>query len=224
MKLLLAEDEQSLSKALTAILEHNGYTVDAVYDGVEALEYLEMGEYDGLILDIMMPRMDGMTALQKIREQGNQIPILMLTAKSEVDDKVAGLDNGANDYLTKPFASKELLARIRAMTRTQTVAVTSVLQFGNVSLDQATKELSSPSGEFHLANKEFQVMELLMSNPKNVIPTERIMEKVWGYDSNAELNVVWAYISYLRKKLTALKADIQIKATRNTGYSLEVMQ
>ena len=224
MKLLLAEDERSLSKALTAILEHNGYTVDAVYDGVEALEYLEMGEYDGLILDIMMPRMDGMTALQKIREKGNQIPVLMLTAKSEVDDKVAGLDNGANDYLTKPFASKELLARIRAMTRTQTVAVTSVLQFGNISLDQATKELSSPSGEFHLANKEFQVMELLMSNPKNVIPTERIMEKVWGYDSNAELNVVWAYISYLRKKLTALKADIQIKATRNTGYSLEVKQ
>lgn len=224
MKLLLAEDERSLSKALTAILEHNGYTVDAVYDGVEALEYLEMGEYDGLILDIMMPRMDGMTALQKIREQGNQIPILMLTAKSEVDDKVAGLDNGANDYLTKPFASKELLARIRAMTRTQTVAVTSVLQFGNISLDQATKELSSPSGEFHLANKEFQVMELLMSNPKNVIPTERIMERVWGYDSNAELNVVWAYISYLRKKLTALHADIQIKATRNTGYSLEVNQ
>ena len=224
MKLLLAEDERSLSKALTAILEHNGYTVDAVYDGVEALEYLEMGEYDGLILDIMMPRMDGMTALQKIREQGNQSPILMLTAKSEVDDKVAGLDNGANDYLTKPFASKELLARIRAMTRTQTVAVTSVLQFGNISLDQATKELASPSGEFHLANKEFQVMELLMSNPKNVIPTERIMERVWGYDSNAELNVVWAYISYLRKKLTALHADIQIKATRNTGYSLEVKQ
>ncbi len=224
MKLLLAEDEQSLSKALTAILEHNGYTVDAVYDGLEALEYLEMGEYDGVILDIMMPRMDGMTALQRIREKGNQVPILMLTAKSEVDDKVAGLDNGANDYLTKPFASKELLARIRAMTRTQTAAVTSTLQFGNISLDQATKELSSPSGNFHLANKEFQVMELLMSNPKNVIPTERIMEKVWGYDSNAELNVVWAYISYLRKKLTALNADIQIKATRNTGYSLEVKQ
>ena len=224
MKLLLAEDEQSLSKALTAILEHNGYTVDAVYDGVEALEYLEMGEYDGVIMDIMMPRMDGMTALQKIREKGNQVPILMLTAKSEVDDKVAGLDNGANDYLTKPFASKELLARIRAMTRTQTAAITSTLQFGNISLDQATKELSSPSGNFHLANKEFQVMELLISNPKNVIPTERIMEKVWGYDSNAELNVVWAYISYLRKKLTALNADIQIKATRNTGYSLEVKQ
>ena len=224
MKLLLAEDEQSLSKALTAILEHNGYTVDVVYDGIEALEYLKMGEYDGVIMDIMMPRMDGMTALRKIREQRNLVPILMLTAKSEVDDKVAGLDNGANDYLTKPFASKELLARIRAMTRTQTMAVTSKLQFGNISLDQATKELSSPSGNFHLANKEFQVMELLMSNPKNVISTERIMEKVWGYDSDAELNVVWAYISYLRKKLTALNADIQIKATRNTGYSLEVKQ
>lgn len=224
MKLLLAEDEQSLSKALTAILEHNGYTVDAVYDGIEALEYLEMGEYDGVILDIMMPRMDGMTALQKIREKGNQVPILMLTAKSEIDDKVAGLDGGANDYLTKPFASKELMARIRAMTRTQTAAVTSALQFENISLDQATKELSSPSGNFHLANKEFQVMELLMSNPQNVIPTEQIMEKVWGYDSNAELNVVWAYISYLRKKLTVLNADIQIKATRNTGYSLEVKQ
>lgn len=139
MKLLLAEDEQSLSKALTAILEHNGYTVDAVYDGIEALEYLKMGEYDGVIMDIMMPRMDGMTALRKIREQRNLVPILMLTAKSEVYDKVAGLDNGANDYLTKPFASKELLARIRAMTRTQTMAVTSKLQFGNISLDQATK-------------------------------------------------------------------------------------
>lgn len=224
MKLLLAEDEQSLSKALTAILEHNGYTVDAVYDGIEALEYLEMGEYDGVILDIMMPRMDGMTGLQKIREKGNQVPILMLTAKSEIDDKVAGLDGGANDYLTKLFASKELMARIRAMTRTQTAAVTSALQLGNISLDQATKELSSPSGNFHLANKEFQVMELLMSNPQNVIPTERIMEKVWGYDSNAELNVVWVYISYLRKKLTVLNADIQIRATRNTGYSLEVKQ
>ena len=139
MKLLLAEDEQFLSKALTAILEHNGYTVDAVYDGIEALEYLKMGEYDGVIMDIMMPRMDGMTALRKIREQRNLVPILMLTAKSEVYDKVAGLDNGANDYLTKPFASKELLARIRAMTRTQTMAVTSKLQFGNISLDQATK-------------------------------------------------------------------------------------
>ena len=223
-KILVCDDDKEIVEAIEIYLTQDGHQVLEAYDGIEAVEILKKESVDLLIMDIMMPRMDGMTALQKIREQGNQIPILMLTAKSEVDDKVAGLDNGANDYLTKPFASKELLARIRAMTRTQTVAVTSIIQFGNISLDQATKELSSPSGEFHLANKEFQVMELLMSNPKNVIPTERIMERVWGYDSNAELNVVWAYISYLRKKLTALHADIQIKATRNTGYSLEVKQ
>ena len=223
MRLLLAEVEKSLSKALTAILEHSGYSVDAVYNGKDAVEYLENGEYDGVILDIMMPVMDGMTALKKIRESGNQAPVLMLTAKSEVDDKVAGLDQGANDYLTKPFASKELLARIRAMTRTQTIAPDSVLRVGNISLDRATKELSSEDGSFHLANKEFQLMELLMSNPKNVIAAERIMEKVWGYESDAEMNVVWAYISYLRKKLTALNANVQIKAMRNTGYYLEVI-
>ena len=222
MRLLLAEDEKSLVRALKAILEHNGYTVDTVEDGEAALEYLEAGNYDGVIMDWMMPKMDGLTALRKMRENSDQTPVLLLTAKAEIDDKVEGLDSGANDYLTKPFASKELLARIRAMTRMQTAAVSSVLKFGNISLNQATKELSSPSGEFHLANKEFQMMELLMSNPKNVIPTERILEKIWGYESDAEPTVVWAYISYLRKKLTALGADIQIKATRNTGYSLEV--
>ena len=222
--ILIVDDNPEIREIINVLLGGEGFEVSEAENGAQALTLIEQQIFDLIILDIMMPRMDGMTALQKIREQGNQIQILMLTAKSEVDDKVAGLDNGANDYLTKPFASKELLARIRAMTRTQTVAVTSILQFGNISLDQATKELSSPSGEFHLANKEFQVMELLMSNPKNVIPTERIMERVWEYDSNAELNVVWAYISYLRKKLTALHADIQIKATRNTGYSLEVKQ
>lgn len=222
MRLLLAEDEQSLAKALKVILEHSGYAVDAVSDGEAVLEYLKTGNYDGVILDLMMPKMDGLTALRKMRECADDTPVLILTARSEIDDKVEGLDSGANDYLTKPFASKELLARIRAMTRNQTVAVTSVLQFGNIALNQATKKLSSPSGEFPLANKEFQVMELLMSNPKNVIATERILEKIWGYESGAEPNVVWAYISYLRKKLTALEADIQIKATRNTGYSLEV--
>lgn len=145
----------------------------------------------------------------------------MLTAKSEVDDKVLGLDAGVNDYLMKPFHSRELLARIRAITRTQTVQANSQLQFGNVTLDRATFELSTPKGSFQLANKEFQMLELLMSNPHNLIPSERFLEKIWGYDSDAELNVVWVYISYLRKKLAALHADIQIKATRNAGYSLE---
>lgn len=223
MRLLLAEDEKALSKALTAILERNHYSVDAVYDGQEALEYLQADNYDCVILDIMMPKVDGMTVLKEIRKNGNGIPVLMLTAKAEVDDKVNGLDAGANDYLTKPFHSKELLARIRAMTRTQTVQMDAQLQFGNVTLHQSTFELMTPSGSFRLANKEYQMLELLMSNPHHLISSERFLEKIWGYDSDAEINVVWVYISYLRKKLTAIHADVQIKATRNAGYSLEEM-
>lgn len=221
MRLLLAEDERSLSRAIVAILEKNHYSVDAVYDGAEALAWLENGDYDGVILDLMMPKMDGITVLRRTREAGNRVPVLILTAKSEIDDKVLGLDSGANDYLTKPFNSRELLARIRAMTRTQTAQPDSRLQVGNITLDRATFELPSPTGSFRLANREFQMLEMLMSNPKRLIPTERFLEKIWGYDSEAEINVVWVYISYLRKKLTALHANIQIKATRNAGYSLE---
>ena len=171
-----------------------------------------------------MPRMDGLTVLKKLREKGNTIPVLMLTAKSEVDDKVQGLDMGANDYLTKPFATKELLARIRAMTRNQMVQPVSQLTMGNITLDQATFELSSPAGSFRLANKEYQMLEMMMRNPRQIISAERFMERIWGYDSEAEINVVWVYISYLRKKLAALHADIQIKASRNVGYSLEENQ
>jgi len=224
MRILLAEDERSLSRAVIALLEKNNYSADAVYDGAEALEYLAAENYDAVILDIMMPKMDGLTVLRKLRERGIRIPVLLLTAKSEVEDKVLGLDTGANDYLTKPFATAELLARIRAMTRTQTAQADSRLSVGNVVLDQATFELSAPGGSFRLANKEYQMIELLMRNPRQVIPTERFLEKIWGYDSDVEVNVVWVYISYLRKKLTAMHANIQIKATRNTGYSLEEMQ
>ena len=221
MRILLAEDERSLSRAVIALLEKNNYSADAVYDGREALEYLEVGNYDALILD-MMPKMDRLTVLRTLREQGNPIPVLILTAKSEVDDKVLGLDTGANDYLTKPFSIQELMARIRAMTRSQTGGqVTSRLTFGNITLDQATFELSSPAGSFRLANKEFQMMEMLMRNPRQIIPTERFLERIWGYDSEVELSVVWVYISYLRKKLSALRSNIQIKVTRNAGYSLE---
>ena len=219
MRILLAEDEKSLSRAIVALLEKNNYSADAVYNGREALEYLSAE--NAVILDIMMPEMDGLTVLHKIRENGNRIPVLMLTAKSEVEDKVLGLDTGANDYLTKPFATAELLARLRAMTRTQTAQVSSQLTFGNITLNQTSFELSSPSGSFRLANKEFQMIELLLRNPRQLIPTERFLEKIWGYDSDVELNVVWVYISYLRKKLAALHANIQIRATRNTGYSLE---
>ena len=221
MRLLLAEDEEALSKALTTILERNHYSVDPVYDGQEALDYLEADNYDGVILDIMMPRVDGITVLKKMRARGNTTPVLLLTAKSEIDDKVLGLDAGANDYLTKPFHSRELLARIRAMTRAQTAQADSQLRMGNVTLNRATFELSTPTGSFRLANKEFQMLELLMSNPRRLISSERFLEKIWGYDSSAEINVVWVYISYLRKKLSALHADIHIKAARNAGYSLE---
>ena len=224
MRILLAEDERSLSRAVVALLEKNNYSADAVYDGAEALEYLAAENYDAVILDIMMPKMDGLTVLRKLRERGGHVPVLMLTAKSEVEDKVAGLDTGANDYLTKPFATAELLARIRAMTRTQNTQTDSRLSFGNVVLDQTTFELSAPGGSIRLANKEYQMIELLMRNPRQVIPTERFLEKIWGYDSDVEVNVVWVYISYLRKKLAALHANVQIRATRNTGYSLEEKQ
>lgn len=221
MRLLLAEDEKSLSKAIIAILQKNNYSADAAYDGEEALDYLASGNYDGVILDLMMPKLDGISVLKELRKRGNTIPVLILTAKSEVDDKVLGLDSGANDYLTKPFNANELLARIRAMTRNQREQMDSKMKFGNIVLDRSTFELSSPSGNFRLANKEFQMMESLMMNPRCLISADRFLEKIWGYDSEVEINVVWVYISYLRKKLAALHADIQIKAQRNAGYSLE---
>ena len=221
MKLLLAEDERSLSKALTVILEKNNYLVDAVYDGAEALEYLCTDRYDGVILDIMLPKADGITVLKTLRARGDRTPVLLLTAKAEVDDKVLGLDSGANDYLTKPFATKELLARIRAMTRAPAVQTASELTFGNITLNCATFLLSSPYGNFRLTGKEFQMMELMLRDPQQLISTERFYERIWGYDNDAELSVVWVYISYLRKKLIALQANVQIKATRNAGYTLE---
>lgn len=220
MRILLADDEVSLARALVHILEKNNFSAEAVYNGEDALTYLESGCYDAAILDVMMPKMDGIEVLKRIREKGITIPILMLTAKSEIDDKVEGLDSGANDYLTKPFDTRELLARLRVITRSAQTTDTK-LSFGNITLDRANFTLSSPHGNFRLANKEFQMMELFMSNPQNLLSTERLMEKVWGYESNSEINVIWVYMSYLRKKLTSLKADIQIKSYRNSGYSLE---
>lgn len=221
MRLLLAEDEKSLSRAVTVLLRKSNYEVDSVYDGEEALAYLSSGNYDGAILDIMMPKVDGIQVLRQLRGRGSRLPVLLLTAKAEVDDKVLGLDSGANDYLTKPFATAELLARLRAMTR-QSVQLSSRLTFGNLCLDQTTFELSTPSGSFRLANKEHQMMELFLRNPRQIIPTERFLERIWGYDSEVEVSVVWVYISYLRKKLAALQADVEIRASRNLGYALEV--
>ena len=221
MRILLAEDEKALAKAIVKIFEKNNYSADAVYDGEEALAYIESGNYDVAVLDIMMPKLDGISVLKKVRASGNRIPILMLTTKSEIEDRVLGLDSGANDYLPKPFDTRELLARIRAITRAKEETDTK-LGFGNITLDRATFEVSSPTGSFRLANKAYPMMEYFLSNPRRIISAEQFMEKIWGYDSDAEINVVWVYISYLRKKLTALGADIAIKASRNAGYSLEV--
>ncbi len=220
MRILLAEDERPLAKALVKIFEKNNYSADAVYNGEDAFRYLDSGNYDVAVLDIMMPKMDGIAVLKKLRSRGSSIPVLLLTAKSEIDDKVQGLDSGANYYLTKPFDTKELLATLRAITRSQS-ASDSRLVVGNITLDRAAYTLTSPAGSFRLANKEFQMMEMLMANPHHIIPAERFMEKIWGFDSEAEINVVWVYISYLRKKLAALRANIQIKVSRNAGYSLE---
>ena len=222
MRILLAEDEVSLSKALKVILERNNYSVDQVYDGEEALSFLSAANYDCLILDLMMPKVDGITVLKTMRKEGNMLPVIILTAKSEVDDKVLGLDSGANDYLTKPFNSRELLARIRAITRSkENKEGDSILKMGNTILMRDTFILKTDSGETRLQSKEFQILELLMQNKNKLISTERLMEKIWGFDSEAEINVVWVYISNLRKKLVSLDSNVEIKATRNAGYTLE---
>lgn len=222
MRILLAEDEVSLSKALKVILERNNYSVDQVYDGEEALSFLSADNYDCLILDLMMPKVDGITVLKTMRKEGNMLPVIILTAKSEVDDKVLGLDSGANDYLTKPFNSRELLARIRAITRSkENNEGDSILKMGNTILMRDTFILKTDSGETRLQSKEFQILEFLMQNKNKLISTERLMEKIWGFDSEAEINVVWVYISNLRKKLASLDSNVEIKATRNAGYTLE---
>lgn len=220
MRILLAEDEKSMSRALTAILTKSNYSVDAVSNGTDALDYLTAGDYDAAILDVMMPGMDGFEVLKRIRAKGIRIPVMMLTAKSAVDDKVEGLDLGANDYLTKPFESRELLARLRAMTRTGTPAEGNDLKFGNITLNMASFELSSPTGSVVLSSKEFQMMEYLMSNPGMLITTDRFFEKIWGLDFEGDTGIVWTNLSYLRKKLIRIDANVRIKAARNAGYSL----
>ena len=222
MRLLYAEDEKSLARAVSTILTRNNYSVDVVYDGQSALDYLETGNYDGAVLDVMMPKLDGIEVLRRMRERGDSTPVLMLTAKSEIDDRVTGLDSGANDYLTKPFDMKELLARIRAMTRVLSVQPDKTIRFGKVTLDCASYDLTGPGGSRKLAGKEFQMMEMLMRNPRQLVSTEAFMDRIWGYDSEAELNIVWVYISTLRKKLKGIDADIEIKAQRGVGYYLEV--
>jgi len=222
MRLLLAEDEKELARALVTVLTYNHYSVDEVYDGEQALVYLEHGSYDGVILDIMMPKLDGISVLKKIRAQGNQVPVLILSARSALEDKVNGLDCGADDYLTKPFATKELLARIRAMTRRRENVMEQNLHFEDLELSVTSFQLGCRGEWLYLANKEYQTMLLFMRNPKVVIPSSRVLENIWDPDSKAEDNTVWTYISYLRRKLEAINADIEIRTMRGAGYTLEV--
>ena len=221
MRLLLAEDEKELSKAICAVLKHNNYSVDPVYNGQDALDYGLCENYDGIILDIMMPQMDGLEVLRRLRENGISTPVIILTAKSEIEDRITGLDTGADDYLTKPFNMGELLARLRALTRRKGEFSPNLLTFGNISLNKESFELSSGEQSVRLGNKEFQMMEMLLSNPARLISTEQFMERIWGYETEAEINVVWVYISYLRKKLASLGASVEIKAVRGVGYTLE---
>ena len=222
MKLLYAEDERSLSEAVVDVLEYHKYKVDAVYDGQEALDYTENDQYDGIILDVMMPRKSGFEVLQALRAKGDRTPILLLTAKAEVEDRIQGLDLGADDYLPKPFAMGELLARIRAMLRRREDFTPDLLTMGNLSLDRQSYTLSVGENRMLLPKLEFQMMELFLLNRGIFLSTEDILVKVWGYDTDAEIGIVWVYISYLRKKLSSLGADVVIRAKRGIGYTLEL--
>ena len=221
MKLLFAEDEIAMSEAVTDILTYHHYMVDSVYDGITAFEYAKAEEYDAIILDIMMPGMNGIEVLKKLRKEGIGTPVLLLTAKAEVEDKIEGLDAGADDYLAKPFAMGELLARVRALLRRRENYTPNVLECGNISLDRNTYELRGKTESMVLSKIEYQMMELFMLNRGIYLSTEDILVKVWGYETDAEIGIVWVYISNLRKKLTSLKANVEIKAKRNIGYTLE---
>ena len=221
MKLLYAEDERALSDAVVDILTYHKYLVDAVYDGADALDYARADSYDGIILDIMMPRMDGLTVLKTLRAQGIKTPILLLTAKSEVEDQIAGLDLGADDYLSKPFSMELLLARIRAMLRRKETFTPSVLCCGDLNLDQRTFELSCGDKRVTLPKAEYRLMEVLMLNQGACLSTDQLIERAWGYDSEAEANTVWVYLSYLRKRIRSVGSRAVISAKRNLGYTLE---
>ena len=222
MKLLYAEDERSLSEAVVDVLEYHKYKVDAVYDGQDALDYAMNDQYDGIILDVMMPKRSGFEVLKALRAAGNKTPILLLTAKAEVEDRIEGLDLGADDYLAKPFAMGELLARIRAMLRRREDFTPDLLTMGNLSLDRQSYTLGVGDKRLLLPKLEYQLMELFLLNQGVFLSTEDILVKVWGYDTEAEIGIVWVYISYLRKKLASLGANVRIKAKRNIGYTLEL--
>lgn len=224
MRLLIAEDDADIARVLAALFEHNGYTVDTVANGNDAYDYGVSGNYDGILLDIMMPGMDGLEVLKSLRAEAMTTPVLLLTAKGGLEDRVDGLDAGADDYLPKPFAASELLARVRAMLRRKDSYQGDILEFEGLQLDPSTFELRFGQSAVRLVSREFQMLQLLMQSPGVLISTEHFMEKIWGWDSPVEVSIVWVYISNLRKKFEKLKAPVNIKAVRGVGYCLEKKQ
>ena len=220
MKLLFAEDDPDIIRGVTTLLQRNGYTVDAVTNGRDALRYLVNGDYDAAILDIMMPGASGLDVLREIRRQGIGIPVMMLTALGETDDRVTGFDSGADDYLPKPFAGRELVSRVRALLRRAETFTPDVYAFGDVRLDSGTYQLSCGTKSVRLGNKGFQVMQMLMRNPNKIISADEFMEHIWGWDSDAEINVVFTNISFLRKNLAQIGSKVKIRVVRNAGYHL----
>ncbi len=221
MRLLLAEDELDLAEALTAFFERNHFSVDAVDNGADAYDYARTGAYDAVILDVMMPRMDGIQVLERLRNEGVKTPVMMLTAKGQKDDRITGFNTGADDYLPKPFDPDELLSRVRAILRRGEAYQPTVLAFGDLTLDPASGVLCCGTQSVRLSGREFQIMELFMRTPRMVFSADRIMEKVWGWDNDAEINVVWVNISNLRKRLKAIGSRVTLRATRGLGYALE---
>ena len=221
MRILFAEDDRDISKAVQTLLTRSGYSVDAVYNGQDAIDYIEQGDYDGVILDWMMPKLSGIEVLAQMRSKGIATPVLMLTARDAIEDRVEGLDTGADDYLPKPFAASELLARIRAMLRRKEDYKHDVIRFADIELDKSAMTIRCGEKSVSLNNKAFQLMEMLVEHPGAVLSISQIMERIWGWDSDAEVNVVWVNISFLRKKLTELGAHVKIKAVRGVGYTLE---
>ena len=221
MKLLYAEDERSLSEAVVDILTYHKYIVDAVYDGEDAYAYALSGNYDGVILDVMMPGRDGIDVLSALRKNGYKAPILLLTAKTQVEDRIRGLDAGADDYLPKPFDMGELLARVRAMLRRREEFHPDLLSFGDLTLNIQSSTLGYRGMEFVLPKQEYRLMEQLMANHNIFLSTEDLLVKAWGYDAETDINSVWLYISYLRKRLAAMNSSVRIVSKRNIGYRLE---
>ena len=221
MRLLIAEDELDLAEALTVFFEKNQFVVDAVNNGRSAYEYASSGEYDAIIMDVMMPEMTGVEVLQKLRQEGIKTPVMMLTAKAQKEDRINGFNSGADDYLPKPFEPDELICRVRAMLRRGNEYKPTVLSFGDVTLNSDTGMLESGGNTVRLSGREFQVMEMFMRSPEIVFSAERIMEKVWGWNSDAEINVVWVHISNLRKKFKSIGAGVSIYANRGLGYMLQ---